>query len=107
LFFQDNNTTPGGLFGDASREGKLFGEEYAKAILEAINPKNYITSFKKIEDSAKNTARNIFGTVGSSSKVIQETLIESLKKTVSIGASLDDTVKLYDAISSKLQRNNY
>lgn len=109
MFLQDNttNTTPSGLFGDASREGKTFGEDLGKAILEAAKPKNYISSFKKIEDSAKNTARNIFGTVGSSSKVIQETLIESLKKTISIGASLDDTVKLYDAISSKLERNNY
>lgn len=109
MFLEDNttNTTPGGLFGDASRKAKGFFTDLNDAMLAAINPINYITSFKKIEDSAKNTARNIFGTVGSSSKVIQETLIESLKKTISIGASLDDTVKLYDAISSKLQRNNY
>lgn len=111
MFLQDDNktTTDSGLFG-AQRSGSGvsdYTKDILKAFREALSPDKYVSSFIALENSAKQTARNIFGTVGSVSKDIQETIRLSFNETIQIGASLEDNINMYESISKKLLRNNY
>lgn len=111
MFLQDENktTTDSGLFG-AQRSGsgvKDYTSDILKAFQDALSPNKYVSSFVTLENSAKQTARNIFGVVGNVSKDIQETIRLSFNDTIQIGASLEDNINMYESISKKLLRNNY
>ena len=90
-----------------SQGGAGFIADATSAMKEATNPANFVKGLKEIEGIATTTARTIFGQLSRSSDTIQETLVESFKNTIKIGASLEDNVKIYQAISTSLQRNAY
>jgi len=108
MFFQDNtgggaNTGP---FGTPGGDGSFVNRAQQDA-LNAVKPSEFIEGLKTVENQAKQVARTVFGQVGAASRSIQESLVESFKKTVDIGATLEDNVKIYSSISAALQRNTY
>ena len=107
MFFQDNTSGGNsGPFQKPSNDGS-FITNATQAALNAIKPGEFIKGLKTVEDAAKQVSRTVFGQVGSASREIQKTLVESFKSTVDIGASLEDNISIYKSISQSLQRNNY
>ena len=105
MFFVDETTSTSSF--TPSQGGEGFMKDVTTAMKDAVNPANFIKGLKEIEGAATTTARTIFGQLGRSSDLIQETIVESFKNTVKIGAKLEDNVNIYKAISTSLQRNAY
>lgn len=109
MFFQETNAGTGantGPFASPSNDGS-FIKSAGAAAAQSIKPDVLIEGLKAVENQAKTMASTVFGQYGTVSRTIQKSLIESFDQTVKIGASLEDNVNIYKAISTSLQRNNY
>ena len=107
MFFTDETTSTSSFEPTQGKGEASFATRAAKEAAAALNPKKFVQAYKEIENLATETARKVFGQVGSSSDYIQKTTANAYRNTISIGASLKDNFDIYQAIGASLQRNTY